>query len=211
MTRDEALSLLTAHQARRLSPAARQRLLRRIQREDWSGDPGWSALSLRVKQVLRSPTCVPARAEGATYDRALQMVLRFELRHASAAYLQRALAEAGLSAEAVVGESSASACPCCGRRTLDARGGFDICPVCWWEDDGLDSAQADVVSGPNRVTLLQGRINTLRAGICEPERSDLLSARHDPERYAVGRVFVLEGGRIREQGAGWSAAVPATG
>ncbi|MFG1660373.1 CPCC family cysteine-rich protein [Micromonospora chersina] len=28
------------------------------------------------------------------------------------------------------------ACPCCGYLTLDERGGSEICPVCFWEDDG---------------------------------------------------------------------------
>ena len=26
-------------------------------------------------------------------------------------------------------------CLCCGYRTLDERGAFDICPVCFWEDE----------------------------------------------------------------------------
>ena len=26
-------------------------------------------------------------------------------------------------------------CLCCGYRTLDTRGEYDICPVCFWEDD----------------------------------------------------------------------------
>ena len=26
-------------------------------------------------------------------------------------------------------------CLCCGYRTLDERGGYDICPVCFWEDE----------------------------------------------------------------------------
>ena len=39
------------------------------------------------------------------------------------------------------------ACPCCGFRTLDDRGGDDICPVCFWEDDGQDDHDADEVRG----------------------------------------------------------------
>jgi Cysteine-rich CPCC len=35
------------------------------------------------------------------------------------------------------------ACPCCGFLTLDERGGYDICPVCFWEDDGQDHHDAD--------------------------------------------------------------------
>jgi hypothetical protein len=26
-------------------------------------------------------------------------------------------------------------CPCCGYHTLKAKGKYDICPVCFWEDD----------------------------------------------------------------------------
>ena len=41
-------------------------------------------------------------------------------------------------------------CPCCGERTLDERGGFDMCSICLWEDDGQDDHDADVVrGGPN--------------------------------------------------------------
>lgn len=41
-------------------------------------------------------------------------------------------------------------CPCCGELTLPERGGYDICPVCTWEDDGQDEHDADIVrGGPN--------------------------------------------------------------
>ena len=41
-------------------------------------------------------------------------------------------------------------CPCCGFPTLEARGDYGICRICWWEDDGQGEADADVVAGgPN--------------------------------------------------------------
>src|SRR5438046_2171564 len=41
-------------------------------------------------------------------------------------------------------------CPCCGYRTLTERGAYEMCPVCWWEDDGQDDHDADEVrGGPN--------------------------------------------------------------
>jgi hypothetical protein len=63
-------------------------------------------------------------------------------------------------------------CPCCGCKTLDERGGYDICPVCFWEDDGQDDHDADVVrGGPNgSISLTQARQNYIRLGACE-ERS----------------------------------------
>ena len=57
------------------------------------------------------------------------------------------------------------ACPCCGHATLTERAGYEICPVCFWEDDGQDNEDADACRpGPNRVSLREGRVNFLRFG-----------------------------------------------
>jgi hypothetical protein len=70
---------------------------------------------------------------------------------------------------ASAGEIQRFACPCCRHRTLDARGDYDICPVCLWEDDGQDDHNAHAVSGgPNGVlSLTQARANFARIGACE--------------------------------------------
>jgi hypothetical protein len=63
-------------------------------------------------------------------------------------------------------------CPCCGYLTLRERGGYAICPVCFWEDDGQDDPHADEVwGGPNgRLSLTAARENYRRIGASE-ERS----------------------------------------
>ncbi|GAA2914716.1 CPCC family cysteine-rich protein [Streptosporangium fragile] len=50
-------------------------------------------------------------------------------------------------------------CPCCGFLTLEERGMYEICPVCFWEDDGQDEHDADEVrGGANRgLSLIRGR------------------------------------------------------
>jgi hypothetical protein len=60
-------------------------------------------------------------------------------------------------------------CPCCGCKSLGERGGFEICDVCLWEDDGQDDHDAGVVrGGPNgTLSLSQARANYLRFGACE--------------------------------------------
>ena len=60
-------------------------------------------------------------------------------------------------------------CPCCGFKTLSERGGFDICQVCYWEDDGQDDHDADVVrGGPNyTLSLTKARENFREFGACE--------------------------------------------
>ena len=60
-------------------------------------------------------------------------------------------------------ESGAMAerCPCCGFRALVERGAFEICQVCFWEDDGQGDADADeVLGGPNgNLSLTEARAN----------------------------------------------------
>ena len=59
-------------------------------------------------------------------------------------------------------------CPCCRFKTLRERCVFDICPVCFWEDDGQDDIDADTVrGGPNAdLSLTQARDNFRSFGAC---------------------------------------------
>jgi hypothetical protein len=65
-------------------------------------------------------------------------------------------------------DGSLYACPCCGEQTLSERGGYDICSVCGWEDDGQDDHDADEVrGGPNyELSLSQARQNFREFGAC---------------------------------------------
>ena len=60
-------------------------------------------------------------------------------------------------------------CPCCGCLTLDEPFAYDICEVCYWEDDGQNDHNADsVYGGPNgHLSLTQARANYRAFGACE--------------------------------------------
>jgi len=60
-------------------------------------------------------------------------------------------------------------CPCCRYKTLHGRGDFEICPVCFWEDDGQDDHDPDDIrGGPNyHVSLTQARQNYQQIGATE--------------------------------------------
>jgi len=75
-------------------------------------------------------------------------------------------------------------CPCCKFKTLRERGGYDICPVCYWEDDGQDDHDTDVVrGGPNGdLSLSQARSNYLQYGACEFGFVDVVRAPLPEER-----------------------------
>lgn len=52
-------------------------------------------------------------------------------------------------------------CPCCGYPTLERRGGYEMCVLCSWEDDGQDDQNAsEVWGGPNgSLSLKKAREN----------------------------------------------------
>ena len=58
-------------------------------------------------------------------------------------------------------------CPCCDYISLPERGNYLICPICFWEDDGIDIDKPDIHSGPNRMTLREGRNNFMKLGACD--------------------------------------------
>lgn len=54
----------------------------------------------------------------------------------------------------VVGnEDTLEKCPCCDYLTLPNRGNYDVCPVCFWEDDGKPNSELDSYSSVNHSTL----------------------------------------------------------
>jgi hypothetical protein len=44
-------------------------------------------------------------------------------------------------------------CPCCGKKTLTERGNYEICKVCGWEDDDIQSDDPDYAGGANHISL----------------------------------------------------------
>jgi hypothetical protein len=91
------------------------------------------------------------------------------------------------------GDDGPFACPCCGYLTLGERGAFEICSVCFWEDDGQDEHDADVVrGGPNgRLSLSDARRNFDLVGACEERHTAHVRAPETNEVPADGSGRVL--------------------
>ncbi|WFS25849.1 CPCC family cysteine-rich protein [Rhizobium rhododendri] len=54
--------------------------------------------------------------------------------------------------------SGSAACPCCDCDTLVEPGCYEVCKVCGWEDDPLQSEDAQYVNGANKVSLTEARM-----------------------------------------------------
>jgi len=64
-------------------------------------------------------------------------------------------------------------CPCCGYDTLgEELGHYDICPICFWEDDPLQFENPALEGGANEASLKQAQENYGKFGACEKEMID---------------------------------------
>jgi hypothetical protein len=63
------------------------------------------------------------------------------------------------------------ACPCCGYLTLltPPPGSYELCPVCDWEDDGVQFRDPDYEGGANRESLNVARANFRKLGASSPD------------------------------------------
>lgn len=60
------------------------------------------------------------------------------------------------------------ACPCCGWRTVPDRYASDnICPICFWHDDGVQLADPWYEGGANDESLAQAQTNFALVGASE--------------------------------------------
>jgi hypothetical protein len=63
------------------------------------------------------------------------------------------------------------ACQLCVNYAISKHGSYDICPVCFWEDDGLYSNPGEVRGGPNgKLSLTEAQANFKKFGASSEER-----------------------------------------
>ncbi|WP_353622596.1 CPCC family cysteine-rich protein [Citrobacter sp. Cb041] len=48
-------------------------------------------------------------------------------------------------------------CPCCGQYEFPEEGSYEICPVCTWEDDPIQTEEPDYKGGANVMSLNEAR------------------------------------------------------
>ena len=79
-------------------------------------------------------------------------------------------------------------CPCCGYYTFDKKDrAYDICPVCFWEDDPEQYANPLMANGANHVSLATARINYKHFAACDPEMKKYVRGAKKDELHGYER------------------------
>ena len=87
------------------------------------------------------------------------------------------------------------ACPCCGYATLSEVGRYEICDICYWEDDGQDDPnEGENWGGPNSLSLIEARFNVLTVGANDPKETN---STREPEASDINlRNYKIENGKV---------------
>ena len=160
MKRREAISLILESELGALSEEERESLLL-----DWWTIDEDDAEFGELPEILRTELKQNDEPEGTRkphYDALLRIGLRRRFVGVRNEYLVCRISELGHSASVEGNVEWLESCPCCGFRTLGERGGYEICRVCFWEDDG--SQEPDCFSVANRLTLREARENFASMG-----------------------------------------------
>lgn len=65
-------------------------------------------------------------------------------------------------------ESAKYTCPCCGHQVFsNPPGSFELCPICFWEDDELQLREPNYAGGANPPSLIECQANYAKFGACE--------------------------------------------
>lgn len=179
MHRAEAIRILIEGELKNLAPDLRVQLL-----EAWwmvsEEDEGYEMLPEELREHLRKFDR-PERPADPFYDPLLRLHLAVSFVGAQNGYLAEEVSNLTRSPVTVTGDpEKLFACPCCRYRTLEQRAEYDICKVCFWEDDGC--SDPDDRSSPNRMTLGDGQKNFELFGACERRALEFVD-QHGPRKY----------------------------
>lgn len=160
MERNDAIARIAAEDLTQLNVEDRENLL-----IDWwtidEMDPEFALLPQALRSMV-SQEYVPGDAANPIYNSLLELAIRHTYLGVLNSYLQQRLLKVGVDVNVVGQVEDLNKCPCCGYRVHESQGDFEVCPVCYWEDDG--TANDKRYSSANHMTLEEARSNFERIG-----------------------------------------------
>ncbi|WP_101808843.1 CPCC family cysteine-rich protein [Paenibacillus pasadenensis] len=163
MNRDEAIAIILKTTIEDLSKEEREEIL-----IDWWGidqdDPEFDKLPEILQSEILNYDEPQKDVMDEVYSALLLVALRKKYLGVRNEYLSKRVSAILDSNQEVEGlQEELYSCPCCEFKTLSTKGEYDICPVCFWEDDG--NTDPGYYSSPNHMTLAQARDNFNEFGV----------------------------------------------
>ena len=104
-------------------------------------------------------------------------------------------------------------CPCCGYKAFSEPGSYEICHICFWEDDSVQSADPWFAGGANKPCLADGQKNYAKFGAMEERFVSEIKPPTDKDEIDLGWRPVMDSDKnfvttpkeiedIRERGEG---------
>lgn len=82
-------------------------------------------------------------------------------------------------------------CPCCGYPTIEGRGAFEICVLCYWEDDGQDDDDATEPSSPNQGMPLDRARRNFASFMCLYDSEEAKNRREDTPALKAAKEALI--------------------
>ena len=156
LERSDAISQLVGLESERLSPEDAESLLL----DFWGLDEqreGMSSLPRELRSQLLDLDSPPS-FNRSLHSPLIELGLRAKYLGVRNEYLEKRLFyETGRSHSVFGPLEVMQGCPCCDYMCLRMRGDYEICQICFWQDDGSDLAGKH--SPPNRMSLAEARRN----------------------------------------------------
>ncbi|PTM54780.1 CPCC family cysteine-rich protein [Desmospora activa] len=170
LNRNDAITKLSKYKLHKLSREKRISLLLNWWCFD-DYDPKFELLPESLKQEILSSDEPMRDVMDERYNPLLIEALKHTFVGVKNEYLSNQITQIQRNDITVDGEEEKlMACPCFEYENLSERDQYEICPVCFWEDDGNDDTTR--YSPPNHLTLAEARENfkKVRAETKEPLR-----------------------------------------
>lgn len=124
-------------------------------------DLEYRALSKKLKYEMDSYLEPQDDVCDSKYDELIFLSLKNEFIGVKNEYLSSIISKIKKKDIIVIGKvEELYPCPCCGYKTLSEQGEYDICNICYWEDDG--TRELDKYSFVNKMSLLEAKKVTLK-------------------------------------------------
>lgn len=180
LTRREAITIIAKQEIEKLTPEEREAILLNWWYID-NGDEEYSLLTDDVKADMKSYESPPDLTDK-RYNILISFNYLYEYRGVKSSFIKAKVEGILKRKVSIEGEAeSLVECSCCHYRTLDESGAYDICPVCFWEDDG--NREPAQYSSCNRLTLKEARENFSSYGACDRESRSFVSRDNPEEKF----------------------------